>query len=248
MPLGMTEKIHGNRRTIRRMSLHDETFAVLREMVVEGALPPGERIAEPALCEELGISRTPLREAIKVLASEGLVELKPSQGAVVTRITGADVEALFEMMEALEFQVGHLVATRATDEDMNEVRDLHDQMLMYHRAGRRAAYFDINQEIHLKLAHATKNQYLAADYEKYLGKIRRARYMANLSQARWNESVQEHEEIMAALYARDGENLGGILREHLRRTAVIVISAIKKGHAAEPASKSTSSRNRTVSE
>lgn len=228
-----------HRRTIRRSSLHDETVAVLREMIVEGALPPGERIAEPELCTELGISRTPLREAIKVLASEGLVELRPSQGAIVTNITVEDVEAMFEMMEALEFQVGHLAAVRASDNEIQEIRDLHQRMLNYHREGRRAEYFDLNQDIHLKLAEATKNRYLLADYEKYLGKIRRARYMANLSQARWNESAQEHEEIVAALTARDGANLGGILKEHLRRTGLIVIAAVKDIQSAELGQKPT---------
>jgi len=229
----MPESKMAQKRTIRRMSLHEETVSVLREMIVEGALPPGKRIAEPTLCDELGISRTPLREAIKVLASEGLVQLMPSQGGVVTEITVEDVEAMFEMMEALEFQVGRLVATRATDKEMLKLRDLHKRMLMYHRDGMRTEYFNLNQEIHLRLARYTNNRFLAADYEKYLGKIRRARYMANLSQARWNESVKEHEEIMAALVTRDGKNLGGILQEHLRRTATIVIKAVKEQYPAD---------------
>lgn len=220
-------------RTIRRLSLHDETVAVLREMIVDGSLPAGERIPEPALCETLGISRTPLREAIKVIASEGLVELMPSLGAVVTELTVEDVEAMFEMMEALEFQVGRLVATRATEQQIQELEALHETMLVHHRDARRSAYFDLNQEIHLRLARYAGNRFLAADYERYLGKIRRARYKANFSQSRWDESVQEHKEIMAALAARDGKNLGGILCEHLRRTAAIVIEAVKND-IAEP--------------
>ncbi|MCG8546195.1 MAG: GntR family transcriptional regulator [Alphaproteobacteria bacterium] len=196
-------------------------------MILDGTLQPGERIDEVSLCAELGISRTPLREAIKVLAFEGLVQLMPNQGSMVTELTAEDVEAMFEMMEALEFQVGHLIASRATDAQIDELRSLHEQMIEFHRNGRRSEYFDTNQQIHLLLAKFTGNRFLAADYEKYLAKIRRARYLANLTQSRWDESAREHDEIIAALTARDGENLGGILREHSRRTGVIVIAAVK---------------------
>ena len=228
---GSTIEKRPPRRTIRRLSLHDETISVVREMILDGTLPPGERIAEVVLCKDLGISRTPLREAIKVLASEGLLNLMPSQGAVVTEVTADDVEALFEIMEALEYQVGQLVATRATDEQIEELSAMHKLMLEFHSEGKRSAYFDLNQQIHLRLASCSGNKFLAADYEKYLGKIRRARYLANLSKSRWDESANEHKEIMAALIARDGRNLGGILREHLRRTGVIVIKAVKAQHA-----------------
>lgn len=230
------------RRMIRRLSLHDETVAVLREMIVDGTLPPGQRIPEPSLCEELGISRTPLREAIKVLASEGLVELMPSLGAVVTEITVDDVEAMFEMMAGLELQVGRLVAARATDDEVRELQDLHGRMVLRHRDGLRAEYFDLNQQIHLRLAQCSGNRFLAADYARYLGKIRRARYLANLSQSRWNESVAEHEEIMAALAARDGALLGELLREHLNRTGLIVIAAIKEKYPSQGAADQTLAR------
>ncbi|MEO3427454.1 GntR family transcriptional regulator [Pelagibius sp. CAU 1746] len=210
------------------MSLHDETVAVLREMIVDRSLPPGQRIDEPSLCAELGISRTPLREAIKVLASEGLLKLMPSLGAVVTDITIEDVQAIFEMMEGLETQVGRLAAARATGAQIEELQDLHRRMLAMHCDGLRKDYFDLNQKIHLKLAIYTGNRFLAADYERYHGKIRRARYTANFSQSRWDESAKEHEEIMTALAQRDGERLSELLRDHLHETSTIVIQAIRE--------------------
>lgn len=217
-----------NSRTIRRLSLHDETVAVVREMILDGTLLPGERIAEQALCEELGISRTPLREALKVLGSEGLVELMPSQGSIVTEVTLEDVEAMFEMLEGLEEQIGRLAAARAADDDVAELHVLHARMLQCHRDGQRTQYFDINQQIHLRLAECACNRFLFADYERYQGKIRRARYLANLSSERWDESAQEHEAIMAALDSRDPETLSAVLGEHLRHTADIVVAAIRK--------------------
>jgi len=216
------------RRTIRRPSLHDEAVSAVREMILEGSLRPGERIAEIALCSELGISRTPLREAIKVLASEGLVKLMPNQGAMVTELTAVDVEAMFEMMEALETQVGQLAAIRASADEIEELRAIHERMLRVHRQGRRSEYFELNQSIHLSLARCTGNPYLASDYERYQRKIRRARYLANLLQSRWDESASEHVAIMDALAAREGDALGAILREHSRRTGEIVIEAVKK--------------------
>ncbi len=213
----------------RRLSLHDETVAVVREMILEGVLAPRESIAEPMLCRELGISRTPVREALKVLASEGLVRLLPNRGAMVTEVTVEDVEALFEVMETLERLAGRLAALRATDAEIEDIEGMHARMVAHHREGRRQEYFELNQRIHLRIAECAGNKVLASAYADYLGKIKRARYLANLSQARWDESVREHEEIMAALVARDGEGLGGILQEHLRRTGVIVIQAVKKG-------------------
>lgn len=228
-----SEQAHSARRTIKRMSLHDEVVVAVRDMILDSTLKPGERIAEVSLCEELGISRTPLREAIKVLASEGLIDLMPNQGAVVSPLTTEGVEALFEMMEALEVQIGALVAKRASDGEIRDIQSLHNEMVECHTGGRRGEYFALNQRIHRKLASATGNSYLAADYERYQGKIRRARYLANLSQSRWDESAQEHEEIMEALNERDGERLGAILREHSNRTGAVVVAAVKNLYTTE---------------
>ena len=221
--------VRAPRTTIRRPSLHDEIVRTVRTMILEGVLPPGTRISEMALCDELGVSRTPLREALKVLASEELVELTPNRGAWVTEITVGHVVDLFEMMEALENLAGRLAASRATDAQIGELQDMHRRMLEHHREGRRQEYFDLNQAIHLRIVKLAGNSVLAAAYADYAGKIKRVRYLANLFQARWDESVQEHAEIMAALAARDGQNLGGILQEHSRRTGEVVVRAVQRG-------------------
>ena len=219
------------RSGIRRPSLHDEIVKIVRRMILEGVLAPGTRISEAALCDELGVSRTPLREALKVLASEELVELTPNRGAWVTEITVEHVADMFEMMGALENLAGRLVASRAADEEVAELQDMHRRMVEHHREGRRQEYFDLNQAIHLQIVEYADNSVLAAAYADYAGKIKRVRYLANLFQARWDESVREHEEIIAALVARDGHNLGGILQEHSRRTGEVVIQAVKQSNA-----------------
>jgi DNA-binding GntR family transcriptional regulator len=216
---------------VQRPSLHEEVVGILREMILEGRLPPGSRIAEADLCRRLGVSRTPLREALKVLASDQLVELLPNRGAVVAQVTVAETAELFEVLEGLEAIVGELAASRMSDSAIAELKALHGRLIEHHRDGRRAEYFAANQQIHRRLVEAAGNATLAALHTGYSRKIARARYAANFSQLRWDESVQEHAEIIAALERRDGAALSLLLREHLRRTAQSVLDALRASPA-----------------
>jgi DNA-binding GntR family transcriptional regulator len=213
---------------LRRASLHEELLAHLRERILEGALRPGERVDEAQLCTELGVSRTPVREALKVLASEGLVALKPHRGAVVTEVTSSDVCAVFEVMAWLDRLVGLHAVQRGSEEDLEALHRAHLQMLVHHREGQRQEYFELNQRIHLGLVACAGNPILLGIYGDCLRKISRARYLANLTQARWDESAREHEAIMAALAAGDGERLGVLLAEHTQATASVVIRAVEE--------------------
>ena len=210
-----------------RVSLHEEVVAVLRNMILDGQLAPGTRIAEPQLCRKLGISRTPLREALKVLASDQLIELLPNRGAVVSQVTIEETTELFEVTEGLESIAGELIAKRISDADIVELQTLHRDMVDHHDRGRRSEYFARNQQIHRRLVATTRNATLIAAHANYSAKIARARYRANLSQERWDESVREHDEFMAALAARDGELLGRLLRQHVRRTGEYVLAAMR---------------------
>ena len=203
---------------IVRASLHEQLTAQLRDMIVEGDLAPGERVPEKALCGRFGVSRTPLRETLKVLASEGLLELLPNRGATVVGLTVADVDELFPIMGALEGLAGELACAHVherTDEEIAEVRALHYQMALHHTRGELPQYFRLNQQIHERIIDAARNPSLARMYRGLAGRIRRARYMANMSKARWAQAVDEHEAILAALAARDGARLAQILKAHL---------------------------------
>lgn len=210
-----------------RASLHEGVVAILRNMILDGQLAPGSRIAEPQLCRKLGISRTPLREALKVLASDQLIELLPNRGAVVSQVTIEETAELFEVTEGLESIAGELIAKRISDAEIAELRALHRDMVEQHDSGRRGAYFARNQQIHRRLVEVTRNATLIAAHANYSAKIARARYLANLSQERWDESVKEHDAFMAALSARDGELLGRLLRDHVRRTGEYVLAAMR---------------------
>ena len=168
---------------LRRLSLHDEIVVRLRNMILEGVLSPGEAVPELKLCEDLQISRTPLREALKVLAAEDFVALLPNRGSVVREILPEEIHEVFEVMEALEGLIGKLVAERATDAEIAELKAMHEQLVSFKSSGEKHAYFDTNQTIHRRIAEISGNRVLATGYAAYADKIRRARYLANQTNA-----------------------------------------------------------------
>lgn len=207
---------------ISRRPLHDEVADRLRELITRGELAQGERLNERMLTERFGISRTPLREAVKILSAEGLVTLLPNRGAVVTTITRADVEDMFQVMAVLEALAGELAAQRASEKDIAAVAELHRRMRDCHAAGDLAGYFEFNQRIHQRIVDCAGNSELADAYRRISGRIRRARYMANLSKSRWNEAMEEHEQILDALTKRDKERLKSLLVVHLTNKAQVI--------------------------
>lgn len=210
------------RRSIERRSLHRDVADQIRDMIVEGELPPGERINEGTLSEQFGISRTPLREALKVLASEGLVELRPNRGTRVSAITPEEVGELFEAVSGIERLAGELAALRMTERDIERLKALHERMERHYDAGERHEYFRLNQQIHNTIVSLAGNSVLEATHASLMVRVRRARYMAIQSPERWHESVQEHRAIMRALEARDSVAAGDLILNHVRRTGAVV--------------------------
>ncbi|HSN91215.1 MAG TPA: GntR family transcriptional regulator [Anaeromyxobacteraceae bacterium] len=206
-------------------SLHNEAVTRIRDMITEGHLEPGSKISEKHLCELFGISRTPLREALKVLATEGLLELLPNRGARVARHTRKDLGDLFHVMAALEGLAGELACQNVTADALDEIRALHHEMLAHYARRDRAAYFRTNQAIHEAIIAAADNRVLSMLYETLRGRIRPARYMANLSRERWEEAVNEHGEILEALSRRDGARLRELLRLHLEHKYESLLAA-----------------------
>lgn len=212
---------------LERRLLHLASIDRLREMIIQGELAPGMKLNERVLAERLGISRTPLREAIKYLASEGLVELQPNRGAVVALIDARKVREVFQVLGALEALAGEVVCAQATDAQIAEIRALHYPMVLHQMRGDLAAYFRCNQEIHARLVEFTGNAALLQTWRGLNAKVQRVRYMANLSAERWQQAVREHEAMLDALGARDGARLGAILRDHLAHKLVMVLDALE---------------------
>ncbi|MEM8652772.1 MAG: GntR family transcriptional regulator, partial [Pseudomonadota bacterium] len=194
--------------TITRPSLHIELLDRLRDLIIEGKLPPGTKVPERELCERYGVSRTPMREALKVLAVDGLVWLEPNRGAWVSKITIDDLEEVFPVMGALEALSGELACERITDKQIASIRDTHNDMVKYYEARDLTQYFRANQAIHEAILDAAGNTELTAMYRSLSARIRRARYIANMTEERWKKAVEEHEQILAALEKRQGHELG----------------------------------------
>jgi len=212
---------------IERRSLHAELADRVREMIVQGELEPGAKIPERELCESFNVSRTPLREALKVLASEGFVVLTPNRGAAVSRITRADIEEAFPVIGALEALAGELACANATDAEIAHIAALHERMAAHHAAGERAPYFRLNEQIHDAIAAAARNPTLRRMQTSLASRVRRARYFANISQGRWDQAMAEHQEIIDALQAREGKRLSEILKRHLAHKLDAVSAALE---------------------
>lgn len=199
----------------KRRALHDGVAARLRDMIVEGELPPGARITERVLCERLAVSRTPLREAIKILANEGLLTLLPNRGARVTAISLAEADDTMYLLSVLEGTAGELACARITAPEIAAIEALHGRMVAHYRRGERMEYFKVNQSIHAALIAASGNQALVWAHGRLGARMRRMRYVGNLRSSRWDDAVREHEHIVEALARRDGPLLGQVLRSHL---------------------------------
>ncbi|PZQ46179.1 MAG: GntR family transcriptional regulator [Rhodovulum sulfidophilum] len=212
-------------------TLHGEILSRLRDYVVEGRIADGARVPERALCEAFGVSRTPLREALKVLAAEGLVELLPNRGARVRALSPAEVSELFDLMAGLEALAGRLACEVISDEDIERICELHGQMYVHYLRRDRRGYFAYNQRIHEALFAIAGNGALSATARTLQGRLRRVRYAANLDEQgeRWSAAVREHELILDALRRRAGDDLAGILFAHLRGTKAAVLRNLDSG-------------------
>ncbi len=204
----------------------------LRDLVVRGALAPGQRIVERRLCAELKVSRTPMREALKLLRQDGLVEISRNCGARVTGYDGRSAIDLFEAIGALEAAAAERIARVLDAATLARLEALHTQMLAYFDAGRLDAYFDVNSQIHDMIVEGCGNEVLVESRRRLMLLARRGRYMAIMDGARWRQAVAEHETLMRALRARDGAGAHAIWRAHLANTGLAVATALAKAEGA----------------
>jgi DNA-binding GntR family transcriptional regulator len=214
--------IASKRLRLQRTGLHEETMDRLRSLIVRGDLAPGETLVEADLSEALGISRTPLREALKLLASEGLVELRLNRSAMIAPLRQEEIEEIFEAVSGIERVAAELAALRMTDGDLEKLDNLQERMERLHDIGKLRDYFELNQQIHGFIVTCSRNRALKATHDSLLSRAERARFFALSSQGRWDESVQEHRALLAALKQRDAERAGRLLAHHVIRTGIVV--------------------------
>ena len=186
-------------------------------MIIEGELAPGTRIHEGNLGKVLGVSRTPLREALKFLASEGLIELSPG-GRRRPQFTPKDVHDSLRGIGTLEGACRPARLRTRQRRRNPEVRHLHDRMMEMYAHRDRMPYFKLNQHIHSAILRLSKNEALAYVHGILQARLQRIRYIGNEGPEKWAGAVADHEEMITALEARDGERLSEVLTAHMERT------------------------------
>jgi DNA-binding GntR family transcriptional regulator len=200
---------------LRGTSLHDGVAARLRALLFDRALAPGEFIDEPALAARWQISRTPLREALKVLAAEGLVELVPRRGARVVELTDTDAEQLFPVMAMLEGRCAHEATLRANEDDLADLRRLHDRLERHAAAGDLDGYYRANHEFHSRVQALAANRWLdraAGDLRRFM-RLWRGRQLQ--LPGRIAASINEHRVLLQAIEQRDALRAERAMHDHL---------------------------------
>lgn len=207
---------------IMRRTLHEEVLERLRDMIIEGRLGPGQRINEGQVGAQLGVSRTPLREAIKSLASEGLVEIQPAKGAIVRKFSEKDLAQILQVLKTLEQLGGRMACELASDATIEEIHALHKQMLALYESRNRLEYFKLNQAIHSAIVAASGNAVLMEMHETLQARIKRLRFIGNEGPVKWAGAVAEHEEMIEALLRRDADALADVIGRHMESTRLRV--------------------------
>jgi len=210
-------------RRVSQPSLAEVAAGELRNMIVRGTLAPGTRLVEADLCEALGISRTPLRDALKTLASEGLVKLRRNRNSIVAPMDVEQLRHLFEVEAELEALAAGLATQRMTDRDFDQLESLQARLESPEVMRDRDAYFELNQQIHSSIVAAAKNPILEETHRRLLGRLVRARYAALDSFGRQEASVLEHRRILEALEARDAGRVSALMKDHVNHTGHVIM-------------------------
>ena len=207
---------------IARTSLHAEVTARLRSLIVESHIKPGQRVPELDISKDMGVSRTPIREALKVLASEGLVELLPLRGAVVKSFSAKDAADMLEVMGMLESFAAQK-ACQAEQKRIDHVLAMHEKMKVLYTKGKRPEYFELNQKIHDALVDMADNESLSMVHNTLSKRMRSLRYSGNSTPDHWRGALDDHELIAQALGQRDAKKMKKAVEAHFENTIKRVV-------------------------
>jgi len=221
---------------IPRAALHEQVAQRLRQMLVEGRIAPGAKLNERELSELLNVSRTPLREAIKMLAAEGLVELLPNRGAVAVSLSEQDILDTFEVMAGLEAQSGALAAERITPQELAEIQAMHFEMMAAYTRRDLSTYYTLNSRIHSAISAAAKNPVLAQVYTQVNARLQALRFRSNQDGEKWKRAVKEHEKMIEALATHDAAAMRDVLLTHLRNKREVVLEQLREARQRKEAS------------
>jgi DNA-binding GntR family transcriptional regulator len=212
-------------QVILRRSLHHEVVEKLRELILAGELEPRSRVNEAALCEQFGISRTPLREAIKLLAADGLLDLLPNRGARVAALSESEIDEIIQVVGALEALAGELACQRITEQELSAIETSNTDMVDAWKAKDYPRYFERNREIHEAIMTASRNSTLQTVYRSLSGRVQRARFSAHKTEQQWRRAIDDHNLMVILLQRRDGAALAQLMRDHIKNMKVFISAA-----------------------
>lgn len=196
-------------------ALYQEVAERLRQRIFAHELTPGDWIDEQKLAEQYGISRTPLREALKVLAAEGLVDLKPRRGCYVTEISRQDIDDIFPLMAMLEGRCAFIAVQLAKPADIRALKAIHEKLESAAKDSRIDAFFEANQEFHRRIQELTNNRWLLSVIQDLRKVLKLSRLHSLSLEGRLQQSLEEHRVIMAAFEAGDAEQAEKSMHDHL---------------------------------
>ena len=217
-----------------RATLPQAAAERLRALIVEGRLAPGTRLNERELSEQLGLSRTPLREAFRLLAAEGLLDQLPNRGVQVAALSREDVRQAFEVMAVLEGLAGELAAARVTTADLADLEALQGELEQAHARRDLPGYYRVNRAIHDRVQAVAGNGLLGRTCETINARLHALRFRSNLNDAKWARAVAEHRAMLDALAARDAGGLRHLLVRHLHAKLQAVLEEMDRQQAPGP--------------
>jgi DNA-binding GntR family transcriptional regulator len=212
----------------RKGDLNGNALTALRELIVNGGLAPGQRLNERELCEQLAVSRTPVREALKVLTQEGLLQALPNRSPTVAPLDAGETAALVEVVAAIEALAGELAARRITEAQVAELGILHYTMLAHQARRELPGYFAANKAFHRRIVEYADNPVLLWIWDLLSLRVDRARYASNQWPERWREATSEHSKLLELFTAKDAEGVARAMREHVRKGLSVVVASLPK--------------------
>ena len=204
---------------------------VLRDRIIKGTYPPGSRLVERKISAELDLSRTPVREALKLLQADGLIGISRNKGAQVLTYGPDEALYLFDVIASLESLAAERLAVRIASDALDQIEELHARMLTYYKIGNVTDYFDTNSEIHDFIVGHCGNPLVAETHTRLMARARRGRYLAIMQPKRLDEALGEHETLMEALRKRDPAQAAEVWRTHLLHTGETVASVLRERSA-----------------
>lgn len=208
-------------------NLHEATFQTLKSLLVEGKISPGSKLNERELAESLKVSRTPIREAIRRLAADGLVELIANRGAIAVQLSIEDVIHTFDVIAELEAYSGELAAKNMTNSTLSELEALQYEMMASYARRDLSSYYKLNLEIHRLINQAANNPVLTTLFSQVNARIEALRFRSNQDGVKWERAVEEHQEMLNALKAKDSARMRKIMITHVTNKRDVVVQLLK---------------------